>query len=118
MPSHLTYDYSKRRPKRDSVWTDAQKEKLKRIYPVTADNDLQKHFPDFSLAHIKTKANRLGLKKIQGRWTAEEEAELLIMWEGADSLPLLAEKFKRKPGAILRKYYKLVNAARGQDLLT
>lgn len=118
MPNRFTYDYSQRRPKRDSKWTEAEKDKLKRIYPVTADHDLVKHFPNYSLAHIKTKANRLGLKKIQGRWTPEEEAELLVLWDGPDSLPLLTEKFKRKPGAILRKYYKLVNAAKGQDLLT
>jgi len=100
------------------VWTKEEEAKLKRLYPVLPDGRLELEFPRFKKAHIKTKAWRMGIRKKDGRWSEEDLADLIVLWDGMESMPILVKRFNRNPQAIIRRYYKLLAQQKGQALLT
>lgn len=99
------------------VWTKEEEARLVRLYPVLPDDRLELEFPRFKKAHIKTKAWRMGIRKKDGRWSPEDLEDLLVLWDGMESMPMLVKRFNRNPQAIIRRYYKLLAQRKGQSLL-
>lgn len=91
---------------RPETWTEKELKKLKKLYPKTADKDLPALFPPRHLKTIKTKAQRLGLKKENGRWTEEEETRLLREWPTSSAEEISGMLGKTK-WAVINKYREL-----------
>ena len=86
-------------------WSEAEEKKLARLYPTT-DNEIIAQKLGKSVRSVRSKAQRMKLKKSNRYWDTPEEEYLLKNWQ-AMSAEELAEKLNKTKWGIINKYREL-----------